>query len=161
MAQGHPSHRYATLYAIDQIQQCNIKPCGHRQSFAPQRHVAFTPLLPFPQWRGLMHTATKSEHTEDHHHVQSIAPATKSAHGRKSCSDLLRLSRKVNFGPLRLSRKAITKSQSAHGAATNAQSGRAPARPTRFCAQSKCTIGHPALIPLPFGEKGDKLSLAY
>ena len=69
---------------------------------------------------------TKSECLEDHHHVQSAAPATKSAFGSKTAPIPCTCHQNTRF-PLRLPRKVTTMFENAHGTTTRGQSRQAPA----------------------------------
>ena len=70
---------------------------------------------------------------DDHHHVQSAAPATKTAFRRKTppipctCHEKSTSEHQNTRLPLRLPRKATTIYQNAHGTTTRAQSLEAPA----------------------------------
>ena len=82
---------------------------------------------------------TKSELLDDHHHVQSAAPAMKTAFRSKTapipstCHENRLASTKTRGKvPLRLPRKVITTCENAHGATTRAQSLEAPARGTHI-----------------------------
>ena len=86
---------------------------------------------------------TKSEHLDDHHHVQSAAPATKSALRSQTvpipcaCHEKSTLDHQSARFPLRLPRKVITMCENVHGASTRAQSRQALAAATqilRACA---------------------------
>ena len=76
---------------------------------------------------------TKSELLDDHHHVQSAAPATKTAFRSKTapipcaCHEKSTLEHQNTRFPLHLPRKLTTMYQNAHGTTTRAQSPEAPA----------------------------------
>ena len=79
---------------------------------------------------------TKSELLDDHHHVQSAAPATKIAFRSKTapipCTCHENLEHQNTRFPLRLPRKVITMCENAHGTTTEAQSLEAPAADTQI-----------------------------
>ena len=86
---------------------------------------------------------TKSELLDDHHHVRSAAPATKTAFRSKTapipctCHEKSTVKHRNTRFPLRLPRKGITVCENAHVATTRAQSLEAPATATqtlRSCA---------------------------
>ena len=86
---------------------------------------------------------TKSELLDDHHHVQSAAPATKTALRSKTapipctCHEKSTLKHQNTRFPLRLPRKVTTMYENAHGTTTRAQSREALAPATqisRACA---------------------------
>ena len=75
---------------------------------------------------------TKSGLLDDHHHVQSAAPATKTAFRSKTapipctCHEKSTLEHQNTRFPLRLPRKVTTMCENARGATTRAQSLEAP-----------------------------------
>ena len=87
---------------------------------------------------------TKSEPLDDHHHVESAAPATKTAVRIKiapipcTCHEKSTLRRQNTRFPLRLPRKVTTMCENAHGTTTRAQSLEAPAADTQI--QRACAV---------------------
>ena len=110
------------------------------QSALPATKSANEPHIQKPRFTA---PVTKSELLDDHHHVQSAAPATKTAFRSKTapipcaCHEKSTLEHQNTRFPLRLPRKVTTMYQNAHGTTTRAQSLEAPAAATqilRACA---------------------------
>ena len=87
---------------------------------------------------------TKSELPDDHHHVQSAAPATKTAFRSKTapipctCHEKSTLEHQTTRFPLRLPRKVTTTYENVHGTTTRAQSLEAPAADSQI--QQACAV---------------------
>ena len=87
---------------------------------------------------------TKSGLVEDHHHVQSAAPATKTAVRSKeapipcTCHEKSAFNHENTRFLLRLPRKVTTMCENAHGTTTRAQSLEAPAADTQI--QRACAV---------------------
>ena len=83
--------------------------------------------------RSLQTSHMSKSHVEDHHRVQSTAPATKSAARSTTapipctCHESSTLDHQNTRFPLRLPPKVTTMSENAHGTTTRAQSRQAPA----------------------------------
>ena len=111
------------------------------QSAAPAQRSALRG--PHVQKSRFTAPVTKSELLNDHHHVQSAAPATKTAFRSKAapipctCHERSTLEHQNTRFPLRLPRKVTTMCENGHGTTTRAQSLEAPAAATqtlRACA---------------------------
>ena len=87
---------------------------------------------------------TKSELLDDHHHVQSAVPATKTAFRSKTppipctCHEKSTLEHQSTRFPLRLPRKVTTMCENVHGTTMRAQSPEAPAANTQI--QRACAV---------------------
>ena len=87
---------------------------------------------------------TKSELLDDHHHVQSAAPATKTAFPSETpptpctCHEKSTLEHQNTRIPLRLPRKVTTMCENVHGTTMRAQSPEAPAADTQI--QRACAV---------------------
>ena len=146
---------------------------AHRgsQSAAPATKSANEPHI---QKSGFTAPVTKSELLDDHHHVQSPAPATKTACRSKTvpipctCHEKSTLEHQNTRFPLRLPRKVTTMYQNAHGTTTRAQSLEAPAAATqilRACAvemhiddveRHECTVNSNELARHAHAEQRSK-----
>ena len=124
---------------------------------------------------------TKSELLDDHHHVQSAAPAAKTALRSKTapipcvCHEKSTLEHQNTRFPLRLPRKVTTVCENAHGTTTRAQSLEAPAADTqiqRACAvemhfddfeRHECTVNSSELAghPRPLQRSKQQLLFYY